>query len=151
MRRRDFIALTGTAAAWSFVAHAQQADRPRRIGVLSNAPAEAQGDGGIAALLEVLQRLGWSDGRNLRIDVRWAGNDVDRDRRYAAELLALAPDAILAVGTLGVLAMQKATRTVPIVFVRVSDPVGAGVVESLAHPGGNTTGFMNFEYNLSGK
>jgi putative ABC transport system substrate-binding protein len=98
-----------------------------------------------------LQQLGWSDGRNIRIDIRWGENDVDRDRKYAAELVALAPDVILAAGTLGVTALQRVTRTVPIVFVRVADPVGAGVVDSLARPGGNVTGFMNYEYGLSGK
>ena len=95
--------------------------------------------------------MGWSDGRNIRIDIRWGENDVDRDRKYAAELVALAPDVILAAGTLGVTALQRVTRTVPIVFVRVADPVGAGVVDSLARPGGNVTGFMNYEYGLSGK
>ena len=151
MRRRTFIAALGGVATWPLVARAQQEDRARRIGVLSNAPAEAQGDRGVEVLQEALQQVGWTHGRNLRIDVRWAGNDADRDRKYAAELIALGPDVILAVGTLGVVALQRATHTVPIVFVRVSDPVGAGVVDSLAQPGGNTTGFMNFEYNLSGK
>jgi putative ABC transport system substrate-binding protein len=98
-----------------------------------------------------LQQLGWSDGRNVRIDVRWGENDVERDRKYAGELVALAPDVILASGTLSVTALQRVTRAVPIVFVRVSDPVGAGVVDTLARPGGNVTGFMNFEYSLSGK
>ncbi len=119
--------------------------------MLSNTPADAQGRSGLVALQERLRQLGWSDGRNVRIDVRWGENDPDRDRKYAAELVALAPDVLLAAGTLGVLALQKATRTVPIVFMRVSDPVGAGLVDSLARPGGNTTGFMNFEYNMSGK
>jgi putative tryptophan/tyrosine transport system substrate-binding protein len=152
MRRRDVFTLIGGAiAAWPVGARAQQADRPKRIGFLSNTPADAQGESGLAAFRETLQQLGWSDGNNARIDVRWGENDPDRDRKYAAELVALAPDVIVAAGTLGVLALQKATRTVPIVFVRVSDPVGAGVVDSLAHPGGNTTGFMNFEYSLSGK
>ena len=98
-----------------------------------------------------MQQLGWSDGRNVRIDIRWSENDVDRDRRYAAELVALAPDVVLASGTLSVTALQHITRTLPIVFVRVSDPVGAGFVDSLARPGGNTTGFMLFEYSSSGK
>ena len=152
MRRRDLFPLIGGAvAAWPLGVRAQQPDRPKRIGFLSNTPADAQGQSGLAEFRETLQQLGWSDGNNVRIDVRWGENDFDRDRKYAAELVALAPDVIVAAGTLGVLALQKATRTVPIVFVRVSDPVGAGVVDSLAHPGGNTTGFMNFEYSLSGK
>ena len=102
------------------------------------------------AFAQGLEQLGWTEGRNVRIDTRWGENDVDRDRRYAAELVALAPDFILANGTLSVAALQKATRTLPIVFVGVSDPVGAGLVDNLARPGGNTTGFMEFEYSLSG-
>jgi putative ABC transport system substrate-binding protein len=152
MRRRDVLSLISSAvAAWPLSARAQQPDHPKRIGFLSNTPADAQGLSGLAAFRETLQQLGWSDGNNVRIDVRWGENDPDRDRKYAAELVALAPDVIMVAGTLGVLALQKVTQTVPIVFVRVSDPVGAGVVDSLARPGGNTTGFMNFEYSLSGK
>jgi len=152
MQRRDFITLlSGAAATWPLAARAQQPEQMRRIGVLSNAPADAQGQSGVEAFQQALRQLGWSDGRNVRIDVRWGENDPDRDRKYAAELVALAPDVLLAAGTLSVAALQKATRSVPIVFVRVSDPVGGGLVESLARPGGNTTGFMNFEYNLSGK
>src|SRR5205823_7641722 len=98
-----------------------------------------------------LQQLGWTEGRNLRIDVRWGENDVERDRLYAAELVALSPDIILASGTLSVAAVQHVTRAIPIVFVQVSDPVGAGLVTSVARPGSNVTGFMNFEYSLSGK
>src|SRR5215831_17076761 len=105
----------------------------------------------LAAFQQVLQQLGWSDGVNVRIDTRWGANDVDRDREYAAELVELAPDVILAAGTLSVAAVQRVTRTIPIVFNSVSDPVGAGVVDNLARPGGNTTGFMIFEYSLSGK
>jgi putative ABC transport system substrate-binding protein len=124
----------------------------RRIGVLMNVAADdPQGQARFAAFQQVLQQLGWSDGRNVRIDTRWGANDVDRDRRYAAELVALAPDVILATGTLSVAALQRVTRTLPIVFVLVSDPVGAGFVGSLARPGGNVTGFMIFEYSLSGK
>jgi ABC-type uncharacterized transport system substrate-binding protein len=152
MRRREFISLVGaTTAAWPLVAGAQQSERVRRIGVLSNAPADAQGQTGVDAFQQALRQLGWSDGSNVRIEVRWGENDPDRARKYAAELIALSPDVLLAAGTLGVIALQKATHTVPIVFVRVSDPVGGGLVDSLARPGGNTTGFMNFEYNLSGK
>ena len=124
----------------------------RRIGVLMNRAADdPEGQAAVAAFQQALQQLGWSDGRNVRIDIRWGANDVDRDRKYAAELVALAPDVILASGTLSVAALQRVTRTLPIVFVGVSDPVGAGFVDSLARPGGNVTGFMIFEYSLSGK
>ena len=152
MRRREFIAAVGGAVAWPLAAHAQQPERTRRIGVLMNVAADdPEGQPAVAAFQQALHQLGWSDGRNVRIDVRWGENDVDRDRKYAGELVALAPDVILASGTLSVTALQRVTRAVPIVFVRVSDPVGAGVVDTLARPGGNVTGFMNFEYSLSGK
>jgi ABC-type uncharacterized transport system substrate-binding protein len=152
MKRRAFIAGLGGAAAWPVVAQAQQPERMRRIGVLMNVAADnPRGQAGGAAFQQVLQQLGWSDGRNVRIDTRWGANDVDLDRKYAAELVALAPDVILASSTPSVTALQHVTRTLPIVFVQVSDPVGAGVVDTLARPGGNTTGFMNFEYSLSGK
>jgi ABC-type uncharacterized transport system substrate-binding protein len=152
MRRREFIAAVGGAVAWPLAAHAQQPERTRRIGVLMNVAADdPEGQPAVTAFQQALQQLGWSDGRNVRIDVRWGENDVERDRKYAGELVALAPDVILASGTLSVTALQSVTRAVPIVFVRVSDPVGAGVVDTLARPGGNVTGFMNFEYSLSGK
>ena len=153
MKRREFITLLGgAAAAWSLAAHAQQPDRMRRIGVLMNLAADdAEGQARIAAFVQALQRLGWSDGRNLRIDHRWAAGDTDRFHRYAEELLALAPDVILAAATPSVQALQQATRTVPIVFAIVADPVGAGFVDSLARPGGNATGFTPFEYGISGK
>ena len=152
MRRRDFITLLCGAAAWPLAARAQQPGQMRRIGVLLNVTADnPRGQAGVAAFQQVLQQLGWSDGRNVRIDTRWGANDVDLDRKYAAELVALAPDVILASSTPSVTALQHVTRTLPIVFVQVSDPVGAGVVDTLARPGGNTTGFMNFEYSLSGK
>ena len=153
MRRRDLIVLFGGAATtWPLTVRAQQAEQMRRIGVLMNTTADdPRGQAAVAAFQQVLQQLGWSDGRNVRIDTRWGANDVDRDRRYAAELVALAPDVILASGTLSVAALQNVTRTLPIVFVQVSDPVGAGLVDTLARPGGNTTGFMIFEYSLSGK
>ncbi|HTE77726.1 MAG TPA: ABC transporter substrate-binding protein [Xanthobacteraceae bacterium] len=153
MRRREFIALFGgIGIAWPLAAWAQQPEQVRRIGVLMNGPADdPRGQAAVAAFQEVLQQLGWSNGRNVRIDIRWGANDVDRDRRYAAELVALAPDVILASGTLSVAALQHVSRTLPIVFVQVSDPVGAGLVDTLARPGGNTTGFMIFEYSLSGK
>ena len=153
MRRRDFIkVVAGSAITWPLDVRAQQAEQARRIGVLMNVAAEhPEGQPFIAAFREALQLLGWSDGRNIRIDIRWGENDADRDRKYAAELVALAPDVIVAAGTLSVSALQRVTHTVPIVFVRVSDPIGAGVVDSVARPGGNVTGFMNFEYSLSGK
>jgi putative ABC transport system substrate-binding protein len=152
VKRRAFIAALGGAAAWPIVAPSQQPERMRRIGVLMNVAADnPRGQAGVAAFQQVLQQLGWSDGRNVRIDTRWGANDIDLDRKYAAELVALAPDVILASSTPSVTALQHVTRTLPIVFVQVSDPVGAGVVDTLARPGGNTTGFMNFEYSLSGK
>ena len=140
MRRREFITLLGgAAAAWPLAARAQQSEPMRRIGVLMNAAADdPQGEAAVAAFRQVLQQLGWTDGRNMRTDIRWGANDVERDRTYAAELVALAPDVILASGTLSVAALQRVTRTLPIVFVRVADPVGAGLVDTLARPGGNT-------------
>jgi putative ABC transport system substrate-binding protein len=153
MRRREFITLIGgAAAAWPLPARAQQLEQMRRIAVLMNTAADdPQGQAAVAAFQQALQQLGWSEGRSVRIDTRWGANDVDRERGYASELVALAPDVILASGTLSVAAFQRVTRTLPIVFVQVSDPVGAGLVDSLARPGGNTTGFMIFEYSLSGK
>ena len=153
MRRREFvILLSGAAAAWPLPAQAQQTEQIRRVGVLMNvAPSDPEGQPAVTAFQHAIQQLGWSDGRNVRFDIRWGENDVERDRKYAAELVALAPDVILASGTLSLLALQRITRTLPIAFVRVSDPVGAGVVDTLARPGGNVTGFMNFEYTLSGK
>jgi putative ABC transport system substrate-binding protein len=115
------------------------------------AAADPEGQAQVAAFLQALQQLGWSEGRNVRIDTRWGENDVERDSRYAAELLAFAPDVILASGTLSVAALRRVTHTSPIVFVGVSDPVGAGLVDTLARPGGNVTGFMIFEYSMSGK
>jgi len=152
MKRREFISLIGAAAAsWPLAAGAQQHERMRRIGVLMHlAPDDLEGQSRLAAFLQGLQQLGLTDGRNVRIDTRWGASDADR-RRYAAELVALAPDVILASTTLAMVALQHATRTVPIVFVNVADPVGAGFVDSLARPGGNVTGFAMFEYSLSGK
>jgi putative tryptophan/tyrosine transport system substrate-binding protein len=153
MRRREFITLLGGAAvAWPIAGRAQQSEQMRRIGMLMRLAADdAQGQAAVAAFLQALQQLGWSDGHNVRVDIRWSEGDVERDRRDAAELVALAPDVILATGTPSVAALQHISRTLPFVFVRVTDPVGAGFVESLSQPGGNTTGFMNFEYSLSGK
>ena len=143
MRRRDFITLLGSAAAvWPVATRAQQSERMRRIGVLMNISADdPEAQSRMTAFVQGLQQSGWTDGRNIRIDTRWAAGDADRFHRYAEELLALAPDVILASATPSVQALQRATRTVPIVFANVGDPVGMGFVESLARPGGNTTGF----------
>jgi putative tryptophan/tyrosine transport system substrate-binding protein len=150
VRRREFITLLGgAAAAWPLAVRAQ-GERVRRIGVLLGAHdpyAEAR----LAAFLQVLQLLGWTDGRNVRIDQRWTLGDAERARKSAAELVALAPDVILASGASTIGPLQQATRTVPIVFVLVIDPVGAGFVDSMSRPGGNTTGFTLYEYGLSGK
>jgi putative ABC transport system substrate-binding protein len=154
MQRREFITLLGGAAvAWPHAARAQQADRMRRVGVLwSLAADDPVGQARLAAFLQGLQELGWTDGCNVRIDYRWAAAaDADRYRTYAAELVALAPDVILAATSQSVAALRQTTRTVPIVFAIVIDPVGAGYVASLARPGGNVTGFTAFEYSLSGK
>ena len=153
MRRREFITLFGVAAlAVPRAARAQQADRVRRVGVLmSRAAGDPEEQARFAAFLQGLQKLGWTDGSNVRIDYRWAAADADRSRTYAAELVALAPDVILASGSTSVAALLQTTRTVPIVFVNVIDPVGAGYVARLARPGGNATGFTAFEYSLSGK
>src|SRR5262245_43617338 len=153
MKRREFITLFGGAtAAWPFAARAQQRERVRRIGVLMPLAADdPEGQVRITAFAQGLQELGWSVGRNLRLDYRWAAGDADRLRSHAAELVALAPDIILASGTSTVGPLLRATRTVPIVFAGVADPVGAGYVGSLARPGGNATGFTTFEYSLGGK
>jgi len=151
-RRREFIALLGSAAAWPLAARAQQREKMRRVGVLMNLAADdTEGSARVTALAQGLQELGWRDGRDVRIDYRWAAADAPSFHRHAQELLTLAPDVIIASATPSVVALQQATRTVPIVFVGVADPVGAGLVESLAHPGGNTTGFSIFEYSISGK
>jgi putative tryptophan/tyrosine transport system substrate-binding protein len=152
MQRRNFIALLGGAAAWPLAARAQQAAQTRRVGVLMNLAADdAEGLARVTAFAQALQQLGWTDGRNVRIDYRWAAGDPERFQRYAQELLTLGPDVTLASATPGIVALAQASRTVPIVFVAVIDPVGAGFVESLARPGGNVTGFGVFEYGMSGK
>ena len=149
MKRRDFVTLVGgAAAAWALAARAEQPDRVRRVGVLVNLGADdAEGRARYAAFRQGLQQLGWTDGRNVRIDYRWYAGNADAARTHAAELVALAPDVILAEGSPSVAALRSATRTVPIVFVSIIDPVGAGFVESLARPGGNATGFLLFEYS----
>jgi ABC-type uncharacterized transport system substrate-binding protein len=153
MKRRDFLTLLGGASvAWPLAARAQQSERMRRIGALMYLAADdADSPALVAAFARGLQELGWIEGRNIQIDYRWGGGDLDRVRRYAAELAALAPDVILVTSGSALAALQNATRTVPIVFASVSDPVGAGYVASLARPGGNTTGFSLFEYSISGK
>ena len=144
--------LSAAAAAWPLAARAQQAERMRRIGVLLPAAADdAEFQARVAAFLQGLALLGWTIGRNVRIDTRWATTNAAEIRRHAAELAALAPDVILAHGASTVGPLLQATRTVPIVFPVVGDPVGAGFVDSLARPGGNATGFMTFEYSISGK
>jgi putative tryptophan/tyrosine transport system substrate-binding protein len=152
MNRRNFITLLGgAAAAWPLAARAQQPEQLRRIGVLSYIPADdAEGQARHAAFTQALGQLGWSEGRNLRIDARWA--NPGNLQRNAAELVAAAPDVLLAAtGTATVAPLLQATRTIPIVFVNVIDPVGSGFVASLAHPGGNATGFTIYEYSMSGK
>jgi putative ABC transport system substrate-binding protein len=151
--RRDFVTLLGgAAAAWPLAARAQQAGGMRRIGVLMNRAADnSDGLARFAAFLQGLQEAGWAVGRNARIDIRWGSTDVAGQRIYAEELVASAPDVILAGGTVSVLALQQTGRSVPIVFAAVADPVGAGFVDSLARPGGNATGFTAFEYAFSGK
>jgi len=153
MRRREFITLLGGAtAAWPLAASAQQPDRMRRIGVLtpfaSDDPVEQTR---VLAFAQALAQSGWIEGRNVRIEIRWGASDPERIRRYVAELVALAPDVILAVSSATTEPLLQATRTVPIVFVQVAEPVGAGFVETLARPGGNATGFMLYEYGISGK
>jgi ABC-type uncharacterized transport system substrate-binding protein len=151
-RRELLAALGGAAAAWPLAARAQQGERMRRIGVLMNLAAEdPESSTRVAAFAQGLGELGWNVGRNVRIDYRWGAGDVGSVRRYAAELAELKPDVILTAGAAVVASLLQTTRTVPIVFVYVADPVGAGFVESLAHPGGNATGFTPFEYGLSAK
>jgi putative ABC transport system substrate-binding protein len=152
MRRREFLGVVGAAAAWPVAVQAQQAEPMKRIGVLMNlAPDGPEARARLTELREALQQLGWSDGRNVRIEVRGAGGDSEKYRQYAAELVALAPDVILALTTSSVVALQQASRTLPLVFVQVIDPVGSGLVASLARPGGNATGFISFEYAISAK
>src|SRR5262245_23273643 len=142
MRRREFIKfISGAAAYWSLVARAQQPDRIRRIGSLTGIADDPIMRPRLAAFLQALQQLGWTDGDNVRVDYRWGGGDADRIRKYAAELVALTPDVILSTGAPAAEQLLKATRTVPIVFVLVPDPVGSGFVDSLARPGRNATGF----------
>jgi len=152
IKRREFITLLGgTAASWPLAARAQQTERVRRVGVLLSVADGPEGKARLGAFLEGLQQLGWTDGRNVRIDQRWGAGDAERALKYAAELVALGPDVILAAGGAVVPSLLQATRIVPIVFTYTSDPVGAGFVDSLARPGGNATGFLAFEYGISAK
>jgi putative ABC transport system substrate-binding protein len=153
MRRREFITLVGSAAAWPLCGYAQQGEQPaRRIGILLNTTADdPQFKTWIEAFLQTLQQLGWTDGRNVKIDYRWGAADAERVKRYAAELVALAPDVIVAHGTSTVRPLLQQTHVVPIVFPVAADPVGGGFVDSLARPGGNVTGFMDLEYRMAGK
>jgi putative tryptophan/tyrosine transport system substrate-binding protein len=152
LKRREFVTLLGVAVAWPLAARAQQPERVRRIGVLTTmASDDALGQARLMAFGQGLAQLGWTVGRNVQIDIRWTAGKADDARKYATELVALAPDVILAAGGGGVGPLLQVTGTVPIVFTQVTDPVGAGFVESLGRPGGNATGFINFEYGMSVK
>jgi putative tryptophan/tyrosine transport system substrate-binding protein len=152
LKRRDFITLLGGAAAWPLAARAQQAGGMRRVGVLMNLTADdPEASARVTAFAQGLQQLGWTVGHNMRIDYRWGATDTDRSSKAAAELVALAPDVVLASGTPAVVALKQATPNVPMVFVNIVDPVSAGFVDSLAQPGGNATGFISFEYVISAK
>ena len=152
LRRREFIAGLGSAAVWPLAANAQQDARVRRIGVLlpwdENDPVAKPL---VSALIRSLADLGWTDGRNVRMDLRWGGGDANRIRRFAQELVGLRPDIILTGGTLGTLALQRETRTIPIIIVNVADPVASGIVARLDRPSGNITGFASYEATLGGK
>jgi putative ABC transport system substrate-binding protein len=153
MRRREFIkVVAGSAASWPLLARAQQPERVRKIGVLmALAATDAEGQARLAAFLQGLQEYGWAVGRNMRIDIRWAAGNADDIRKYAAELVALAPDIILVSGGAGVGPLLQVTRTVPVVFTQTPDPVSSGFVASLARPDGNATGFTGFEYSMGAK
>jgi ABC-type uncharacterized transport system substrate-binding protein len=153
MRRREFITLLGSAgAAWPLAARAQQSDRVRRVGMLMNGAAtETVSQSYVAAFVQTLRQLGWTEGQNLRLDVRWNAGDAALARIYAAQLIGLAPDVILAASTTNLTVVQQATTTVPVVFVQVSDPVEQGFVASITKPGGNLTGFSMYEFSVGGK
>ena len=151
MKRREFITLLGGAVAtWPLAARGQQGERVRHIAIIMGVD-NADNRASYAAFLQALQQLGWIDGQNVRIETRWAGGSASDLRKYATEIVALAPDIILTNGASAMVPLLQATQTVPIVFTSVADPVGAGFVDTMAHPGGNTTGFIQFEYSLSGK
>jgi putative ABC transport system substrate-binding protein len=152
MRRREFIALAGSAAvAWPLAAHGQQPAQMRRVGVLESAGIETDQQAGVAVFKEVLRQLGWIEGRNVRLEVRWSAADPTKARENAEELVALQTDVILVTGILGLQTLLQKTRSVPIVFNSISDPVGSGFIDSLARPGGNATGFVLFDYALTAK
>jgi putative ABC transport system substrate-binding protein len=152
MKRRTFLMGIGTAVMWPRAVPAQQADRARKIGVLLNfRQDDPEGQAQFSGFTQTLQKLGWTEDTNLHTEVRWPGNDAGLYRKYAQELVAIEPEVILAAATPSVAALQRLTRSIPIVFANVVDPVGAGFVASMAHPGGNTTGFTAFEYSISGK
>ena len=152
MKRREFITLIGGATVtWPLAARAQQPERVRHIGVLMSGTIEADQPAAVAAFVQTLERLGWAEGRNVGIDIRWARGDPAQARRYAEELIALGSDVIMASAQVALGALLQTTRDVPIVFNTIADPVGAGYIDSLARPGGNATGFINFEYSLAGK
>src|SRR3974377_2031832 len=152
MRRREFLGILGFATAWPVTLKAQPTERTRVVGILEILGSDdPESKTRTAVFAQTLQQLGWAVGRDLKIETRNVGGDRDRLRRYAAELIALTPDVIVSVGSVTVAPLQQATRTIPIVFVNVPDPIGAGFVQSMAHPGGNITGFLNFEYSMSGK
>ena len=152
MRRREFVSFLGGAAAWPIASKAQPTERTRVVGVLDILGTDdPETKIRSAVFAQTLQQLGWAVGRDLKIETRNVGGDLDHLRRYAAELIALTPDVIVSIGSVTVAPLQQATRTIPIVFVNVPDPVGAGFVQSMGHPGGNITGFLNFEYSMSGK
>jgi|KBSMisStandDraft_5_1062788.scaffolds.fasta_scaffold350586_1 putative ABC transport system substrate-binding protein len=154
MRRRDFLGVVVGSAAWPIAAHAQQVDRMRRVGILSGLAADGSdqlGQTNVATFSQALQQLGWIDGRNVRIDHRSIGGNAEDARKSATELVALGPDVLVATGGASIGPLFQATRSIPIVFANVPDPVGSGFVKSLSRPGGNTTGFLQFEYSLTGK
>jgi putative ABC transport system substrate-binding protein len=151
MRRREFIAALGGAAAWPLAVRAQQSERVRRVGVLVSAGIETDQQAGVALFREVLHQLGWIDGRNVRLEVRWSGADPAKARKNAEELVALQTDVIMVTGQLGLQTLFQTTRSVPIVFNSISDPVGSGFIDSLSRPGGNATGFVLFDYSLTAK
>ena len=151
MKRRTFITLLGSAAAWPLAARAQQSERVRRLGVLMGIENDAEGQTRVVALREGLRELGWVEGRNIRVDYRWTAGQPDLINKYAAELISLKPDLIMSATFASAAALRKQTHDIPVVFVMVSDPVGTGIVESIARPGGNITGFTPFEPSLGGK
>lgn len=151
MRRRDFITLLGSVAAWSIAAHAQQPERVRRVGVLIGVEEDAEGKARLAAFRKGMQDLGWNEGQNVQVDVRFTGGIADRARVYAAELIRSAPDVILANTSIVVAALKERTATIPIVFAQVVDPVNSGFVDSLSHPGGNITGFVSLDFGIGAK